>query len=637
MKRKGIIITILSILFLPICSSGESMTVDEFYRKIKELEHFFPIPAWYETIKIGTYNASTRTFEGKVSITGSPESLADLFPGGRIPPPRMEGDYKVEWIKEGTRVRYRKIYMPLIQTPYAVLQFDVQNGPATITVNGKSHTVNGSALIDVGNESIVRWDIAGWRKGEGRKHKPPAEKYTEYYTGKEEGYLEIRRQIPPIIGLGVFTIPALPISVIYEPPPDRAKTTHARYSKTTYIGTTTEISFGTEKSTTRPVKPDKYNNINEMKNDLNTAANLLSAANLAASKLGRPIPYADKAIFALKFISDGLGKVSAIEEKGVAEAQGTSLTLKFSQTETFDTKPNDGGPGIGDVILYLKNAKFLWLAINGKLSLMMLGYEGNFAKHIGVDFLRRNLANKNATGLDYDVAQALLNLDPFVLKKSPSTLSDRFEYRGMVDLRGSGDEYTYALEKEFSQTDWRSYMEFTTRVEDYRKGWLSFLGIGVREDETVKFTSWNSSISKTIRGEKTSVELIFAGSIDEIYLVDVFFDRVFGTFAFESVPPAQTAMLSGRVIGADGKPISGKIVKAMVGKKSITTVTNKKGFFEFHSPRISGKASLVVDNKIHQEVSVATGKPVSGIILKLIPEGVGGGSGSSDIKRRQLM
>lgn len=247
--------------------------------------------------------------------------------------------------------------------------------------------------------------------------------------------------------------------------------------------------------------------------------------------------------------------------------------------------------------------------MNGdRLELSMLGCDDNIPKLIGVDFLQKNLGNKEKTGLDYQVGKALLDLDPFVVTKTSETLTDRYEWVGTVEMRQTRSEYSLGFEKEFSQADWRSKREFTTRVEDYRKGRLSFLGIGVRKEETVESTSWNENISKTTRGEKTGVNLVFYCLTEETYITDIYYDSIFGTFAFESVPPAQTAMLSGSATGPDGKPLVGKMITLMIGAKPIITATNKEGRFEFYSSRIrGGKASLVIDNKIYQEISLSPG------------------------------
>ena len=73
-------------------------------------------------------------------------------------------------------------------------------------------------------------------------------------------------------------------------------------------------------------------------------------------------------------------------------------------------------------------------------------------------------------------------------------------------------------------------------MTDSREGWLSFVGLGVTDTSTTRMTTTHSqstelSISERI---KTAVELHAAGS--ERYNIDVFYDRIFGGFAFRRAP-----------------------------------------------------------------------------------------------------
>ena len=47
---------------------------------------------------------------------------------------------------------------------------------------------------------------------------------------------------PRIIGAGAFTVPALPLAVVYEPPPDEHRLNQATYSVTTSLATSVQVS-----------------------------------------------------------------------------------------------------------------------------------------------------------------------------------------------------------------------------------------------------------------------------------------------------------------------------------------------------------------------------------------------------------
>lgn len=591
------IIIMCVVVFLPIHSEVKAMTADEIYSKIKEYQEIFPFPVPTQTIKVGTFNASTGRFEGHISSIHVLDPVKDVCPGGKCPawPPTYQGDYLIERFVEGGFVKMRRTYAPKINSPFAKLQFEVVNASGiTVTALGKSETSPPGAksvTIDVWESISVPWAVSAGGKS---------------YNSK----LIIRRSsLPPVIGAGVFTIPALPLSVIYEPPPDKQKTTYAKYTTTQYIGTTTKVAFSTERSTTRPVSPTGYSTVPEAQSNMRTAAFVIEKY---------PSPYTAIAAKALRAIADGLGKMSATETTGYAETRQSALMLKSSVEQSYSTEPNDGGPGIGDIIIYLKNVKFLWLVNGGQLKLTLLGCEGNRPKLIGVYFLKRNLQNKTMTGLDPSVGQALLNLDPFVAGGPRATLPDnRYDVAGTADLRGAGAWDRPKFTHDFSQTDLSARSDFTSRVEDYRKGWLSFLGLGVQADETVRFTSSHSSTTETVSGVKTEVELGFFGALDEIYIADVFFDRIFGTFAFRSVPPLMEPVVSGKAIGIDGKPLIKKSITLRIGTKSFVTMTDEKGSFGFRASTIpSGQASLIIDNKVYQRVSLSQAKPVRGVQLQ---------------------
>ncbi len=621
----AVVITICLIVPLPIRSEG--MTADDLYKLIKDLENQgkFPLPVPTETVMVGTFNPTTGRFEGNVTriIETDLGPVTDVWPSGRIPPnptPQREGNYIVErsYYKQGNRakMRERRYFAPVVNSPFTRLQFNAV-GPVDLTVEVragslyKSQSGRGSVAIDVQDAISITWTAKSGQR-------------------TFSDFLIIHRPQVPVIGAGAFTIPVLPVAVIYEPPPDQQKKSHAMYSTTKYIGTTTEVSFGTEKASTRPVKPQRFVSTAQMVDALKSASKLLQTT-ADAAKIGgfaSKIPYISETVMALNLIANALGKVESAETKGYASASGTSLTLMYSEKVTYDTGPNDGGPGFGDVILYLKNAKFLWLFNGQELKLTLLGCEGNGVKEIGIRYLRENLRDKTKTGLDYEAGLALLKLDPFgdpslgnkTVENINKVEPNRYEFRGTVDMRGVGGRQTATFIKEFRQEEWASAKEFTTRMDDYRKGWLGFLGIGVTTDETVKFTMWRQNYEKTKSGERAEVALEFNCSQDEIYIVDVYYDRIFGTFAFERGQAAQMAMLTGTVTWPDGKPMSGKTITLVIANKPIVTATNKEGRFEFYSSRIrGGTASLVVDNKVYRKVDLSLGKPISGINIQLQP------------------
>lgn len=485
--------------------------MNEVYTQIKDLENRFPIPTPSATIKMGTFDASTGKFKGNTSdITY--ESLGD-YPGP-VPVVRYDEDIKLVISKIGNRVKMEVIPAPKADAVNVLLEFEVKNrGQKDFAVTAKGITVSAPVnqnivTINVKDSYSVNWHVQSGTKSYG-------------------DHMEIQR--PPIVGGGAFTIPALPIGLFYEPPCDSQKKNKATYSFTKSMATASTLSFSTEKSTTRPASTEKFSSLPDMQKAFKAAAWLMAR---------NPSPQAQAIAGVLRTIaSDGvLGKVSGSETEGVTEAKGNTLISRHEVGRTSDTDVNNGGPGIGDVICFLRNARLVWLASSGRVTLTLLGYD-NGPFQIGVGFLKSNLGSMEKTGLDRETGQALLDLDPFVAGGESAVLSqDRFVYNDCFPLLGTGHCEGYSSSHTITNVDRQATTTFRTKAEDYRKGFLSFLGLGVLEDEKVMTTVTQSRETEVSVTEKTEVSCNLCCDVDEVYNVEVYFDRVFGTFAFKRVP-----------------------------------------------------------------------------------------------------
>ena len=224
------------------------------------------------------------------------------------------------------------------------------------------------------------------------------------------------------IGLGAFTIPALPISIVYAPPPNQKQTNTVSWSVSTTTGNASVVSFSEEDSTRRPV-PGQFASLNEV-------ANGISSASTAAAA----IPGVGPAISAaMNKIADGLGSESATETSGVTVSREGTLTITLTGTDTVTTLPSSGGPGQGDVICFLLNAKICWFAYHKKFQLVLFGYDA-IARVSAAQLLNQSAH----LGLDAATVQALLDLDPFVaagpMVELPST---RFKHLATYEIGGS--------------------------------------------------------------------------------------------------------------------------------------------------------------------------------------------------------
>lgn len=74
----------------------------------------------------------------------------------------------------------------------------------------------------------------------------------------------------------------------------------------------------------------------------------------------------------------------------------------------------------------------------------------------------------------------------------------------------------------------------------------------------------------------TKAELDMNGANNENYGIRVFYDRVFGTFAFKKVGLG-SERASGLALGRGGRPLVNGLVQLMVGGQSFTTRTDATG------------------------------------------------------------
>src|SRR6185436_911245 len=63
---------------------------------------------------------------------------------------------------------------------------------------------------------------------------------------------------PRTIGAGAFTIPALPVAVVYDPPQNPAGTNSVVYTRSTSVGVSVGMSFGNGTSTTTATDPPQF-------------------------------------------------------------------------------------------------------------------------------------------------------------------------------------------------------------------------------------------------------------------------------------------------------------------------------------------------------------------------------------------
>ncbi len=552
---------------------GLSQDLERAYRQIKDLEGHFPIPTPYATVKVGVFDVATGRFDGLVSTT-------EMHPPDEL-----------------HRRPYR-VTLPAVREVNAVhvgLVFEVRNSPGgfQVTANGVTTASTGqeSIEVNVASASLVNWTIRAGAKTHSDK---------------------LLLQRPPIIGAGAFTVPALPIAIVYEPPQDAQRLNRASYSVATSIGNTMSTSLHHEQSVTRPAHTD-FDDVMRLKQGMEAIA-------FGLDKAKAVFPGAGEMAAGLRGVAGALGTASATWTQGTAVTEDHRLAMRDAAQTTSLTGEHEG-PGVGDRIIYLKDARLVWLAESGKLRLALLGYS-SVARET-VRLLKAELQEITSgapvgprTGHDRATIEALLALDPFVAGGPRALLPPpRFWLEGTREGSGGTDviEWTH----EVQTGDLTASATFGSQTEDYHAGLLGFVGIGAPETKSLKVTGTHTSSNQVAQGleVKVSVELHAQGL--EHWAIEAWYDRVFGTFAFREVGTG-SELVAGVAVDLIGRPLTGKRVALVASRDTISiTRTDQQGRYSFRATTIRPGRLTVVTEGVRRPIELKQGRPALGVDLRV--------------------
>lgn len=266
-------------------------------------------------------------------------------------------------------------------------------------------------------------------------------------------------------------------------------------------------------------------------------------------------------VYASQVLSGILTAWDTVEPTTTTELNSDhTLSVKVSSSQTITTGAR-GGPGHGDVVVFYKDARVAWGMDAGRVSLTLLDH-GPLAM-VTVDTLGTDLAAATAgqtapvTGLDAITLSSLIKLDPMAGSRRPieSILGLSLPQSRFINdarLLVNGGSYAQTMSHTISESDRTSTMTTTTTVKDANSGWLSLIGIGDPVDDKVTTkVSFGSSRTTSTSNTKTTT-LILSAASNESYSVDVFYDKIFGTFL--SRTPASPPPVFGGVGVLEARP-----------------------------------------------------------------------------------
>jgi hypothetical protein len=456
------------------------ISLDTAYQQIKGAEGKIAVPTPEETVDVGYFNAATGDFDGLTTeiemINGKPVRMVPHA-----------------WVNAvNTR-----------------LLFHVYNATKSVRV---SVTGGGSATVQAGGTTLavhagrghdLRWTITSGLKRYGD---------------------ELIVDRPRIIGAGAFTIPALPVAVVYDPPQNPAGTNTDVYTRSTSIGVSLGMNFGSSSSTSTSADPPQFADLTMFHQQLQGAAafETLVGQSTAAT--------------ALTDIDKYLGSAT----RNVATKNDNSGSSKRSYTFTdqrgcaIDAGVQHFGPGRSDMIAYLRNARMVWLDNGSTTYLQLLGY-GQF-ECATIDQLRGGLTQLNPA-----TVTALVALDPFATSplgpKAQLALDPRFSsLPGIGLLPGIVQTATFTQQLLLDHTSGSAYTRTVT--DDLGAGLLSLVGLAPSQSQQIVTTLSVGTTLETTDTTTTSVALTARTLTDGIRTdLALFYDSVFGTVAFQDPRP----------------------------------------------------------------------------------------------------
>jgi len=499
---------------------------------------------------VGTLDVVTGSFTGlRTESERDPEPVEHLPQQHPInPPPRFVGQRWVSvtidstWHQTVTSTPAPKVALAPVQ-----LRFSVSGAAVDWSVTAAGVTLHAPAgqdvlLVNVWDASFANWTIAAGG-----------------VTATDR--LRIQRPTgPPAAALGAFTIPVLPVSIVYAPPVDSLRLSAATYATAHTLGTSVEVGIGNETSSTVPVQATGF------LGELQGFVGGLRAEAVAIKAAGA----ADVAS-AYNTVADQLGQVTATHQVTLADGVDTTFTVIQSTTETAGTNTAGGGPGDGDVLHLYTDVQMVWSYVDGVLRLCPLSATEVFVTARG---LRNTPAD---TGLSSADVAAVLALDPFgtdaaaaVVPTDRFTLIERLEY-------GHGATLTRSLSTTRDTKQQITRKQVTTDTTTWDAGpILKALGLGGTTTDSFTLTNaTGEDVSDTV-----TVTLSLVTGADDYFVVTIWYDTLFGTFAFQPLTPTAQPHLS----GTDATP--GQDVVLEANGLRFRTVAGPDGSYQFRAPGI---------------------------------------------------
>jgi hypothetical protein len=452
------------------------MTPDDLYNLIKNSESQIPFPAPYFTVDVGAFDASTGSFSGKTTtVRHDPEPVPH---GPNQHPVQPQASYEGEFwvsiqIDENWQRTITQTPAPTVPLAPVMLKFSVvhPNGAGwSVTVNGTTVSApasQASLSIDIWDYPIAQWEVSSGNQSYKDTIMPQ----------RPQGSIGAQGAV------GGFTLPVLPVAIVYAPPADSLGQSTASYGQAETIGATSTFDLKNDSATTGPDLDTEYSDLGTFKTflDLMTKgvqedSSDLSAAAASANSAGQTSAATDFAssassagvlLVVLQQISAAIGEASSETTNGITDITHEEMTAIVTTGNGLATSAKIGGPGVGDSLQLLTNVKVAWALYKGQLRLAPI-WNGTLT--VSAALMEQSPAT---TGLSPELIPLLLGLDPFVAGNGTGTLPpDRFE----LLERATSNTLVWAerlAEASTSAGATRGRVRFRRRMRPTRPNWTT--------------------------------------------------------------------------------------------------------------------------------------------------------------------
>lgn len=501
--------------------------------------------------------------------------------------------------------------------------------------------------FDGGRRYYVNIGIADYVEGQITAHDPSTNA-----LGKPIDFSVSIKRSDKVLGVGTFIMPVLPVAIVYCPPQGKKGKNNVTYTASHSVGTSIETSYQTEESITKPVSPSYYESINKIRpciTSIKSIGSSLPLVKTACDVLLSGMGSADasdtkgfkkiensKAVFNNEELSEirtqdngmpGRDDIICIIKNasvgwwsyenqlrltflgGEAGAKlnvndlQNDLNLLEQQTPEQIIPVSSGDPEFPINPISPDQPKGTSKTVKPQAKRVEALHEAVNIHELGQRFrkpLEPVLTTGPISGLPENYIRNLLALDPFVKDgtsvelKEPRFIPALIEGCHQIEVSPGIAYYIYKVEYSLSTEDMYIGEEFNSHIEEYKSGWLKFLGMGVEEDKKIISSTRYSVCRQSSIGKTITSSLYIEPAIEDSTIALVaYFDRAFGTFAFQEVPVLQVPWYSNIAMDSNGSPIANANVELNIGGKKLLTRTDKQGRFAFYSSGFpKGKALI---------------------------------------------